>query len=301
MIDLKDHQTELRRPGSTRVTTTRSKIVGGVLSMCAVATILIWTIFISGKCSITNVQIAGNVFTPTEEIRAAVMQGMDASTWRPWDRRNYFFVKPDDVARRVQDALFAENVEIEKKWPNVLRLKIKERQRSVVVGVRDQLFEMDSHGVVLGTPSTSTIQYIQQLVQKNKIAETNRPPYILIANEITLIDSSTTTGVIDMTTPTMANVATGSVYMAPGVVQGWIKAYRTLDDAQIRFRWLTCDANNPTFIDIQTTGGFVIRVDTETNPEEQIQTAVGYLRTQPLNKQPLEYIDVRVQGKMYVK
>ena len=101
------------------------------LATSCIALSIVWFIFVSRYWSVTKIETNDLHDLSREEVASTTYDLLDNGGWKPWDRRNIFFVDPQQLEQDLHDRLFVEQVVVDKVYPNVLRLKIEERQRSV--------------------------------------------------------------------------------------------------------------------------------------------------------------------------
>ncbi len=242
---------------------------------------IIWFLFVSRHWSITRIETNDLHTTEREEVEGVVYDILDHGSWKPWDTRNIFFVDEGVVANALKERLFAENVVVDKVYPNILRLMITERQRSVVLASKDQLLLVDTNGVVTGEATDSVKSMAQTLLTHKAVARPQDLPIV----------------VIQLPEP----MTTGYQVTKAGTVRGWITAYKTLNERGVTFEYLSLESPEVLTLEAYTNQGYKVIFDVSVPLEAQIESYKAYLKTQGKKVGAQEYIDVRVPGKIFVK
>ncbi len=255
--------------------------IGVALVSGALVASSIWFIFVSGYWRVSRVDVYG---VPDEErgvVSDMVYKVLDEGTYKPWDKRNIFFIDTTSVAAEVQDRLFAEHVSVEKSYPNILRLMVTERQRSVVLISKGQQLMVDTQGVVTGETDERIGAYVSLILARKTMPDITRLPII----------------VADLPDPA------GAGYQASDEehVKRWITAYRALLGARVRFRFMGFDSLENSLARLKAEDGTDIIVDLALPLDPQIDTYQKFMQNKKRDTVIQEYVDVRVPGKIYVK
>lgn len=255
-------------------------IVGLLVLACLILSAL-WFFFVSGYWSIQKIETNPLVDLKGGEVASTTFAIIDSGSWKPWDRRNIFFIDPIVLANQLRDQLFAESVSVDKVYPDVLRLKITERQRSVVVASQDQLLIVDTNGLVTGEATTTTVGLSKALLLGQSLAAADGLP------------------VIECGLPELATA--GYQAAKPEDVKAWIEAYKAFTAAGVKFRYFKLTDPDAQELDVQTDQAYVAIFDLGSDLMPQIDTYKKFLDSKPKNMVPHEYVDVRVPGKIYFK
>ena len=242
---------------------------------------VIWFLFVSRYWSITRIETNELHTTERGEVEVLVYNILDHGSWKPWDARNIFFVDEGVMANALKERLFAENVVVDKVYPNILRLMITERQRSVVLASKDQLLLVDTNGVVTGEATDAVKSMAQALLTHKAVARPQDLPVV----------------VIQLPEP----MTTGYQVTKAETVRGWITAYKTLNERGVAFEYLSLEGPGAPTLEAYTNQGYKVVFDVSVPLEAQIESYKAYLRTQGKKVGAQEYIDVRVPGKVFVK
>lgn len=254
-----------------------------VVSICAafVCTVGIWFVFVSGFFRIERIEIEGIQGLDREVVTTTTYRLLDSGPWRPWDRRNIFFIENQKIAEELKDQLFLDSAVVEKSYPNVLRLILKERQRSIVLASKGQLLLVDVHGVVTGETDPVQTERIRRRLSKNELMTADQLPVF----------------VFDLPEP----AAPGYQAASAQAIRGWLEASKSLLGARIRHRYITVPQLEGSTMAVQTDGNIDLILERGEQLLVQIEMYRKYMESKPKEMQVREYIDVRVPGKVYVK
>ena len=274
-----------RRSGTfhqERVGQTRSNgVITGALVVSFFVLAVAWFVFFSGHWDVSDLQIDGLQVISRGEAVSSTFEILDSGRWRPWGERNIFLIDTDDLAKKLKDRLFAENVTVEKSYPNVLRLMIEERQRSVVVASGSQLLNVDTDGVVTGETQGDDADKARLLLNRKALADATQKPLIAVD-----LSEMATDGYQVTDAPT---------------IKTWMDAYRALEGAGIKFRYLSLMTTTSTAADIVSEAGYKVIIDLSEPLEPQIETYDKFIASMPKDMRIYEYADVRIPGKIFVK
>ena len=258
-----------------------SRIIASVLVACCFILSVIWFVFVSGFWRVTEIQIQGIRELERGDVIGSVYDVLDHGTWKPWDKRNIFFVAPAKLASNLKNRFFAESVHVDKMYPNILRLIVKERQRRVIIAVEGRFLRVDTDGIFVGDELEQTTQYLRDRLSGRLYADASHPPIILVGSvEI----PSSRQRIVD-----------------PGTIRRWIETYQDLLAAGFRFKTLHVDRVTSDTYKIAAEGNFDIILNLDTPRKPQIETFRRFLQTKPKQTIITEYVDVRFPGKVFFK
>jgi cell division septal protein FtsQ len=249
----------------------------GAFGLCAVA----WFLFISGVWSVNSVEFEGLTGVSREEVASTTFMLIDKGPWKPWDKKNIFFIDETWLAQQLKEYYFAEEVVVEKDYPNVLRHKFRERQRSVVLVSKGQFLLVDTQGLVAGEAQDAALASAKNRLQGKTLSTLNDLPLVIS----------------DLNEP----AALGYQAAESETVKNWIEAYKALYESGMKFRYLELKAIEDRTIHLITDQGYEVLLDRQTPLDTQIETYQKYIETKPKNVKISEYIDVRVPGKVFYK
>lgn len=242
----------------------------------------VWFVFVSRYWSVTKLEIEGIRAISREEVSDTTYKIIDEGEWKPWDKRNIFFVHPDALAQAIRDRLFADQVTVDKIYPNVLRLKVVERQRSIILVSKDQFLHVDSNGIVTEDFASSTEAItVRSFLTGSRMSDSSQVPVI-----VTDLSELATTGYQAAKTTT---------------VHGWLDTSKTLLAKGLRFRYLKLTSPEVSTMSVVMEPGYELILDIGGPLEPQITTYEKFMKAQPKGYKPDEYIDVRIPGKIFTK
>lgn len=259
----------------------KNKILPYLLAFAGIAAAFIWFIFVSRYWSVTTLDIQGLQQIDRGEAEGAVYDLLDHGLWRPWDRRNIFFVNKEKLEDELRDRLLAESVIVDKSYPNVLRLIIQERQRSVILITDSRTMQVDLRGVSTGDLSASSTQWVHDVLAGKSFADVQHPPIVLVGS----VDTATSD----------AQIAD------PDAIRRWINAYHTLIASRWHFKTFTVDRVTSRTLKIAVQGGFDVIMDVQMPLGPQIETFNKFLQAKPKDAVIREYINVTVPGRVSFK
>lgn len=258
-----------------------SHLIVFVLLAAFLGTAGIWYVFVSGAFRVTELQIEGLKDIDREVVASSTYEAIEAGPWKPWDKRTIFFVDASQLAHTLENQLFFEHVQIEKRYPNILRLIMTERQRSVVLVSRGQFLLVDVQGVVTGDADVAAQERIRRLLSKNDLMTADQLPVIIF----------------DLPEPATA----GYQAAKPESIRAWIEASKSLLGARIRHRYLTVPDIDGATMAVQTDGNINIVMERGPQMQTQIEMYRKFMENKKKDMPVTEYVDVRVPGKVFVK
>ena len=285
----------------------KSRTTAYVLVASCVALAGIWFVFVSHFWSVQSIDIQGAKELGRGEVESAVYDILDNGPKHPWDQRNLFFINTKDLSDALTERLFAENVTVEKSYPNVLRLIIIERQRKVVFGLNDRLLDIDPHGFVTGDEPVVTAGYFRDLLASKTLADKNHATFV---RQSTFIDTSasTTTSTTDImmeilsnSTSTNQNATATKQFVDQDIVKRWLEASKTLLASNLRYRLFEVSEPSSDTLKVVTEQGYRIIFDLKQVIAVQLDTYQRFMKLKPKDLNIQEYIDVRIPGKIFTK
>lgn len=242
---------------------------------------LSWFVLVSGYFSIKKVQTNELFGLSREEVASSTSEILEQGRWTPWEKANILFIDKDDLAEQLKARLFAENVVVDKLYPDILRLMISERQRSVVLVSKDQILMVDMTGLVTNDMDNSAATDTASMLDGKMLADNKHPPVI----------------VCDL--PELATA--GYQITDQNGIKMWIEAYRSLVDANLKFRYLKLSEPGSQSLKMVSEAGYEVIYDLEEPLEPQIEAYNKFIQSKPKDLKISNYLDVRIPGKIYVK
>lgn len=240
-----------------------------------------WFFFASGFWNITNVEIEGLKSLERGEVLEETYAIVDARGWRPWSTRNLFMLDAEQLGRALKDRLFVEDATVDKSYPSVLRLLIKERQRSVVVASNDQYVNVDATGIVTGDVEGDALRASQDRVAARAFADEIHP-LVIVMN-------------------TADPLAPGFKVAEADDVRRWMDMSRAMVLGGLKIRFMKIETPQASLGRFVSERGYDIYVDLKKPVEPQIATYQAYMRTKPDEAQIKEHLDIRILGQIIIK
>ena len=240
-----------------------------------------WFLFRSGFLDIQTIDTGQLQSLDRGEVVAETERALSEGAWRPWNDKNLLMLNTDALATTLKDRLFAESVTVEKSYPNILRLKIGERQRSVVVASNDQYVLVDGSGIVTAMAEGDTLRASQDRVAAKAFADQIHLPVVVMN--------------------TADPLAPGFQVAKPEEVRRWLDATRYLVLGGLQYRFMKVESPQAALARFVSKKGYDIYFDLTQPLEPQLLTYTAYMKTKPDESKIVEYMDVRVPGKIFVK
>jgi len=200
----------------------------------------------------------------------------------PWGIKNIFSINTLDLEKYLKNKFFVDDLIVDKRYPNILRLKIKERQRSVVLATNSQFYVVDDYGVILNSLDSDSARLMKKFLVSSDSVQ--------VTKEILIISATSTM------------FSNGQKFTESKVVRSWLDLAKKLREAGIWFKAIKV-VND---LDIGT-----VRILIENNKEvifdvndpldPQIDTLRQLILSKPKFEEIKEYIDVRIPGRIYYK
>jgi hypothetical protein len=240
-----------------------------------------WFLFLSGFFDATNIEITGLHGLERGEVIGEMDKVFFEAKWKPWHSKNLFMLDADMMQRSLKERLFIESVTVDKSYPNILRLLITEKQRSVVLMTNDTYVNVDTSGVVTGVTDGDVLNIARDIVAARVLSSESTPPVILM--------------------PTAEPPTPGFQVAKPEQVRRWLDIMRSVVLRGIKIRFMKLESPEANLARIVSEKGYDIYFDLQDPLEPQIATYEAYMNTKPDESKIMERVDVRVPGKIYVK
>ncbi len=240
-----------------------------------------WFLFLSGFFDANKIEISGLRGLGRGEVLGEMDKVFLEAKWRPWHSKNLFMLDVETIRGVLKERLFIEDVAVDKSYPDILRLKITEKQRSVVLVTNDMYMNVDASGVVAGATEGGTLYVALDIVAARTLSGEFSPPVILM--------------------PTAEPPTPGFQVAKPEQVRRWLDIMRSVVLRGIKIRFMKLESPEANLARIVSEKGYDIYFDLQDPIEPQIATYEAYMNTKPDESKILERVDVRVPGKIYVK
>ncbi len=252
-----------------------------ILVIAFVVVAALWFVFQSGYFDADDIHIEGLRSLEEGDVRREVGEALEAqSKWRPWNSTNVLFMDEAALQERLKERLFAENVIVDKSYPNILRLKVEERQRSVILVSNQNYVLVDTSGVVTGFADGNVLSLAQDRIAVRTLASPDSLPVVQLRTDDPLVP--------------------GFQIADAETVQTWIEISRILISRGIDTHFLKIDAPYSSVLRFVMERRYELRLDREKAFEPQIETYETFLQTTG-DDEVREYVDVRVPGKIFYK
>jgi hypothetical protein len=227
---------------------------------------------------------------PMEEGRVAAeaLRVLDEERVWPFRARNIFFIDRDALGSRIEEELFIEKVVVDKKYPSILRLKLKERESSVIIRIGEEYAEVDHTGIVtriLGTDEAAGLE---------RVADSPRGKGSSIPMLSLKTFGSSTSTIITSTTI----VAHQSLTEESRVVR-WLNALQRLKERGFGYRRVSLDTVSSTKLSVRLFEPYEVYFDLLTPLDAQIDGYYAFIKNKPQGTDIQEYIDARIPGKIF--
>ncbi len=240
-----------------------------------------WFVMNSGYYQLADIEINDLDTLQKGEVVSTTHQILARGGWRPWGNENLVFMDTEKLSAALKNELFAENVTVDKVYPNILRLMVEERQRSVVMDSQGQYLMIDTQGMVAGLVDDKAKADIDARLSNKSLANPKSVPLV----------------VCDL--PELA--AAGYQVTDSDYVKTWLEAYKALNDAGIKFRYFRLSSPSSDLLKVVSEDGYEVYYDLKTPLNGQIEVYKKFMASKPVNVKINEYIDIRIPGKVYVK
>lgn len=258
---------------------TRGVIYALLASFVLVASF--WAFFFSGFFDIREYEIGQlSVLSKTAVIGEVEAYFNQQKRW-PWGNRNVFALDKVGLQSFLEKKFFVENVTVDKTYPNILRLKIKERQRSVVLITKNEFYVVDDYGVVTDVADPATASTTRLYLTSTVPVDSPKEIYVIV--------------------PTNGFLSRGQEFVDPNHVRAWLDLGAKLRDAGIWFKALEPQYATSTMIQVILKENARVKIDLNDQLDGQVETLRQFVLAKPKWEDIKEYIDVRIPGRIYYK
>lgn len=241
----------------------RSKVLSIVILIIAII-FLIQSVFQIKYFRIENINLVGQSDLNSEEVEQFINTSLDTSKFLFFKNNNYFLVPVDQLASQLKEQYNLEDVQIVKKWPDQLKIAVKERASHFIWQKDDTLYLLDAQGLLNRQISFLDDKY---LVLEDK--RDNRPQgeEIFSVSEIDIINK---------------------IYV------NWID----LIGASAKLSKITI--YNDWSLELHTATGFYVKIDKDQDIREQLNN-LHLVLEENVAGVDIDYIDIRFGDKVYFK
>lgn len=241
----------------------------------------IYVFFFSNTFTVQRLEIEGAKELKRgdiEEAADAVFQKMHV--W-PFREKNIFFIDEKIFTRELTDKLFTQSITVDKKYPNILRLKIKERQSSLVILKEGRFWQIDRNGVIM--------REIADGQEKVDIQDQINHP---------VSDRSQVLPILEISHD--ADPSIGNTYVSDFRVSLWLDTFKSLQELGFGYRHAMIDYATSTKLILKMFEPYDVYMNMSlTEPiEPQVYSLYEFMRIKK-DVDIKEYIDARIPGKIY--
>ncbi len=240
-------------------------------------------LFVSDWLSVRDVQVKGLKQLESAEIAKATFVILEErGVWRPWPARHGWFIDKERVARELQKRFFAEKVTVDKINNNVLRLKIEERAKRIIIRSQHQYLWMDINGFVTSELNFEERQNIQSRLLGQRSLSIDDIPIVHLNDAQELHVSE--------------------IAASENDVRKWIQSASQITKEGFLYREMVPpDHPSGTTATFVSQEGYKVYLDLAEPLQAQVRSYLAFLRSRRTNAKISEYVDARIPGKVYVK
>lgn len=243
---------------------------------------LFWFIFYSNYFSVTEYEVGDLNVLSREAVIGEVEAYFNRPKEWPWGNRNILILDPIKIENHLADKFFIDRATVDKSYPNILRLNIQERQRSVILVTKTGVYIIDDYGVVTDLADSVTASAIMSALTDSSPVDT--PKEVLIISSVT------------------STYDKGQVYVESNRVRQWLDLTLKLRDTGIWFKGLDIGSEpDRDTMNLVLKENISVLMELDDTVDLQIETLRQFLNTKPDLSEVREYIDIRVPGKIYYK
>ncbi|MBU0540379.1 hypothetical protein KKF59_00970 [Patescibacteria group bacterium] len=240
-----------------------------------------WFLMLSGFWDIHEVEINGLQLLSRGEVLSEVDNLFDQSHWRPWHKKNLIMLDTKKFQSDLKKRLFVQDLAVDKFYPNILRLIIKERQRSIILVSNNQYISVDTSGVVTGTPDELILSVAKSLIAAREFADELKPPVIVM--------------------PTADPLTAGFQIAQPEQIRRWLDVTHALVVAGVKVRFMKIESPESSLARFVSEKGYDIYFDLSRPIDAQIASYDAFMKTKPDESKITEHLDVRIPGRVFIK
>jgi hypothetical protein len=241
----------------------------------------VWFLFFSNFFTVTNFEISELNVLEKQAVVGEIGLYLDSQHGFVKDKRNIFLVDEQEVVAHLMNTFFIESATVDKVYPNILRLMIKERQRSVILVTKNKIYIVDDYGVIT--------DYADEQITADTKNFLSSPVPVDSLKEIFVV------------APTSTIYEKGFEYTDSKRVRNWLDLAEGLREAGIWFKAFYLDENDSGILRIILKENKDVIFDSEAPQDAQIETLRQFIQAKPAWDDIHEYIDVRIPGRIYYK
>jgi hypothetical protein len=241
-----------------------------------------YVLFMSEAFTVNAIEVGGVKTLDPIDVSREVFDVLDRrGEWRPWPARHAWFVDREALAHQLKDKLFVANVIVDKSYSNVLRLSVEERSKKVIYHSHKQYYWVDIQGVATDELSIDERKVAQARLLGQRLATNDDAPIIK--------------------TDLDYEIAKGTILADGRRAKEWIKLAEDLKSYKLLYREVEPPTASSTLFKVLSQEGFDVLMDITAPLDLQVKTYLGFIKAKPAGLKPLDYVDVRVPGRVYLK
>lgn len=241
----------------------------------------LYVIFVSDAFVVRDIDARGISNLSPIDVSREVFRSLDKRmAWRPWSPRHAWFIDTANLEHDLADRLFAETVSVDNVHNNVLRLSIRERSKRVILHIGTGFLWADRAGVVTDELTPLELQDVRARLSGKRSSQIQDPEIFVL--------------------PATQEIATGYIAASTSTMRTWIGLSDAFKSSGLNFIELEPPSTSSTRVTIKTAEGYVVFIDTQIPLKSQIETYNAFLKMKP-RPHVLDYVDVRVPGRIYYK
>lgn len=242
-----------------------------------------YVIFMSDLMTVQDIEASGLKSLDALDVKRAAFDAMDEAPGK-WffPQRHIWFIDRKKISETLKDRLFAENVIVDKKDINILRLIVEERSRKLVYHSHQQYLWVDLQGIVTNELSDAERKNIQARLLGQRLPHPDEPPVIhRDSDEL---------------------ITTGYRVTNDEVIKEWIHTTSDIVRHGILYREyeppVTSTSTQAIFTSLD---GYDVIVDLGVPLDDQLNTYSAFLKSPNPKTKVSQYVDIRVPGRLYIK
>lgn len=241
----------------------------------------LYVLFGSDMFRITRIEIDGIRDLKRGDVEAQTYESMDAQGRWFWGKRNSLLLNEKNLSRDLESKLYAEDVAVEKSYPNILRLKIQERQSSVIIISDNAFYLVDRNGIGTEHISSEDEERILARISQPSPTPQKEIPILTINRNVSF--------------------AQGAAFVEPETAKRWLDAFYDLSESGFGYRNAILDHPTSTKLTLNMFEPYDVYFDLLAPLRPQIQSYYTFMKVKSADAKISSYIDVRVPSKIFYK
>ena len=226
--------------------------------------LIVQSIFQIKYLRIKNIELNNNNDLGIEEVQEFILNELTVTKFFFFQKNNYFLVPIEDLDEQLVLKYNLEEVELEKKWPNTLKITVKEKSSHFIWQKDDLIYLLDATGLLNRQISILDDKYLV-LDDKRNLRPSGEQ--IFTDQEINIINQ---------------------IYL------NW------MDMIASKAKLNKITIYNDWSIELNTEVGFYVKLDKDQDIQEQLNNLKAVLE-ENITGVDVDYIDVRFGDKVYFK